>query len=156
MARAQGAEQPLALLAQAGGLPLKALALLAEPYQAERLRLLQRLAEPRRLSVVSLGAEVESGPRAARKERLQQWFDLLATWSYDLAACAQGLGPRYHPDFARQLEALAATVAPRTILRYHRTLLSDRALLSHPLNARLVAENALAGYREAVLKVNRA
>jgi DNA polymerase-3 subunit delta' len=146
----QGADDPPVLLAQAGGMPLRALTMLDASYQAERKRFLQRLADPRRLPVVALGADVESGPRALRKERLQHWFDLLATWTYDLAACAQGLAPRYHPDFAQQLAALAATVAPRSVLRYHRTLLTERTLLSHPLNPRLVAENALYGYREAV------
>jgi DNA polymerase-3 subunit delta' len=147
----QGAADPLLLLAQAGGAPLKALTMLDEAYQAERARFLDRLAMPRRLSVIGMGAEVDLGARAARKARLQTWFDLLATWSYDLAACAAGAAPRYHPDFAPQLSQLAATVAPLSILRYHRALLRDRALLSHPLNSRLVAENALFGYRRAVL-----
>jgi DNA polymerase-3 subunit delta' len=148
---AQGAADPWLLLAQAGGVPLKALTMLDDAYQAERIRFLNRLAEPRRLSVIGMGAEVELGARATKKTRLQAWFDLLATWSFDLAACAAGSAPRYHPDFAVQLSRLAATVAPRAILRYHRTLLRDRALLSHPLNPRLVAENALFGYRQAVL-----
>lgn len=148
---AQGAADPLLLLAQAGGAPLKALTMLDEGYQAERTRFLSRLAEPRRLSVIGMGAEADAGPRAAKKARLQAWFDLLATWSYDLAACASGAAPRYHLDFAPQLSKLGATVAPLPILRYHRTLLRDRALLSHPLNSRLVVENALFGYRQAAL-----
>jgi DNA polymerase-3 subunit delta' len=148
---AQGAADSLLLLAQAGGAPLKALTMLDEAYQAERARFLTRLAAPRRLSVIGMGAEADSGARAVKKARLQAWFDLLVTWSYDLAACAAGLAPRYHPDFAPQLSRLAATVAPLSILRYHRALLRDRALLSHPLNPRLVAENALFGYRQAVL-----
>lgn len=148
---AQGAAAPLLLLAQAGGAPLKALTMQDASYQDERVRFLNRLAEPRRLSVIGMGAEVDAGVRAVRKARLQAWFDLLATWSYDLSACAAGAAPRYHPDFGPQLSKLAATVAPRAILRYHRTLLRERALLAHPLNPRLVAENALFGYRLAVL-----
>ncbi|MEP6701830.1 MAG: DNA polymerase III subunit delta', partial [Betaproteobacteria bacterium] len=121
--RAQGATDPAALLAQAGGAPLLALTMLGDDYQAERTRFLQRLIDPRRLSVIALGAEVETGGRAIRKARMQQWFDLLATWSFDVAACARGLPPRYHTDFAKPLALLAATVAPRRILRYHRALL---------------------------------
>jgi DNA polymerase-3 subunit delta' len=149
--REQGADDPPALLAQAGGAPLKALTMLDGDYQAERRRLLQRLADPRRLSVIAMGAEADAGGRAARRARLQQWFDLLATWSYDLASVATGAVPRYHADFAAQLAQLGIAVAPRRILRYHRTLLGDRILLSHPLNPRLVVENALHGYRDAVL-----
>ncbi len=148
---AQGAGQPAVLLAQAGGAPLKALAMLDDDYQAERRQFLGRLADPRRLSVSGLGAELDAAGRAQKKARLATWFDLLSTWSYDLAACASGLAPRYHPDFAGPLAALAATVAPRGILRYHRALLGDRGLLAHPLNPRLVAENALFGYRQAAL-----
>jgi DNA polymerase-3 subunit delta' len=148
---AEGARDPAAVLAQAAGSPLTALTMLSDDYQEERSRFLKRLSDPRRMSVVGMGAEVESGPRAVRRERLQQWFDLLATWTLDLALCASGLRPRYHPDFSRELERLAPAVAPRRILRYHRTLLSDRAMLTHPLNPRLVAENALHGYRDAML-----
>lgn len=148
---AQGAADAPLLLAQAGGAPLKALTMMDEDYQAERARFLRRLAEPRRLSVIAMGLEVDTGPRVVRKARLQAWFDWLATWTFDLALCASGGTPRYHPDFAQQLANLSAVVAPQTVLRYHRALLVDRALLAHPLNARLVAENALFGYRQAVL-----
>ena len=147
----EGATDAAVLLAQAAGSPLQARTMLGDAYQDERARFLKRLADPRRMSVVGMGSEVESGPRAARRERLQQWFDLLATWSYDLAACASGESPRYHPDFTRELERLAGAVARRRILRYHRTVLNDRAMLTHPLSPRLVAENALHGYRDAVL-----
>lgn len=148
---ALGAADPPLLLAQAGGAPLKALTMNDPTYQAERSRFLSRLAEPRRLSIIGMGGEVDAGARAVKKARLQAWFDWLATWSFDVAACAAGAAPRYHLDFAPQLSRLAVTVAPLAILRYHRELLRDRALLSHPLNSRLVAENALIGYRRAVL-----
>jgi DNA polymerase-3 subunit delta' len=148
---AAGATDPVSLLAHAGGAPLKALAMGDPAYQADRARFLERLAEPRRLSVVALGAELDAGARAQKKARLAEWFDLLLTWTFDLAACAQGQPPRYHGDFAPALARLGAEVAPRRILRYHRSLLRDRALLSHPLNPRLVAEQALFGYRQAVL-----
>ena len=144
------ADAPL-LLAQAGGAPLKALTMMDDDYQAERARFLRRLAEPRRLSVIAMGLEVDTGARVVRKARLQAWFDWLATWTFDLAACAAGSAPRYHPDFAPQLTRLSAAVAPQSVLRYHRALLLERALLGHPLNSRLVAENALFGYRQAVL-----
>ena len=101
--------------------------------------------------MIAMGSEADSGARAAKKARLAAWFDWLATRTYDLALCAEGGAPRYHPDFAPQLAGLAATVAPSSVLRYHRALLGERALLAHPLNLRLVAENALFGYRQAVL-----
>ena len=159
--REQGATAPALALAQAGGAPLKALAMIDDDYQAERKRFLDRLSDPKRLSIVAMGAEIEMGPRALRKERLHLWIEWLTTWSYDLAAlataCATPAGAgeprsrlRYNIDFAEPLSRLAATVAPREVLRYHRSLLQDRALLSHPLNPRLVVESALDGYRRLV------
>lgn len=147
----EGASDPASLLAQAGGAPLRALAMGDASYQADRAQFLQRLAEPKRLSVIAMGAELDAGPRAQKKARLAEWFDLLLTWTHDLACCAQGRPPRYHADFADRLVRLGAEVAPQGILRYHRSLLRDRALLSHPLNPRLVAEQVLFGYRQAVL-----
>lgn len=156
---AQGASEPAALLAQAGGAPLKALAILDPDYQAERKRFLERLADPQKLSIHAMGAELEMGLRAMRKARLDLWIDWLATWSYDIARIAAlraastadaVVRPHYHVDFAGPLSALAAKVAAVPVLRYHRSLLQDRALLAHPLNPRLVVENALHGYREAL------
>ena len=46
------------------------------------------------------------------------------------------------------LDRLATAVAPVLLFRYHRTLLRQRALVAHPLQARLVAEALLVGYRE--------
>ena len=155
------APAPAVALAQAGGAPLRALAMLEPEYQSERKRFLDRLSVPRRMSVAAMGAELEVGPRALRKARLELWIDWLTTWTYDLARLsamlhAPGTGddvaalPYYHVDFADALSALAAKVAAVPVLRYHRTLLQDRALLSHPLNPRLVVENALHGYRQTV------
>ena len=151
---------PAIALAQAGGAPLKALAMLEPEYQSERKRFLDRLSDPRRMSIAAMGAELEVGPRALRKARLELWIDWLTTWTYDLArlsalrpatgARAEWPLPHYHVDFADALSALAAKVAAVHVLRYHRTLLQDRALLSHPLNPRLVVENALHGYRQTV------
>ena len=146
-----------AALAQAGGAPLRALAMLEPEYQSERVRFLERLCDPGRMSIAAMGAELESGPRGLRKARLELWIEWLTTWTYDLArlsalrstgaADVQAVLPHYHVDFAKPLTALAAKVAAVPVLRYHRSLLQDRALLSHPLNPRLVVENALHGYQ---------
>jgi hypothetical protein len=45
------------------------------------------------------------------------------------------------------LRALAASVAPLRLFRYHRELLRQRGLLAHPLSPRLVAEALLIEYR---------
>ena len=61
---------------------------------------------------------------------------------------AAGGAPVRNPDFAPALEALAASVAQPALFRYHRSLAEQRALVTHPLQPRLVAESLLLGYRE--------
>jgi hypothetical protein len=51
-------------------------------------------------------------------------------------------------QFAADLEKLSRSVAPLGLFRYHRNLLRQRALISHPLQPRLVAEALLIDYRE--------
>jgi hypothetical protein len=54
---------------------------------------------------------------------------------------------RHNPDAVEPLTQLAPKVAAIALFRYHRTLLRQRALLSHPLQPRLVAEAMLIDYR---------
>jgi DNA polymerase-3 subunit delta' len=138
------------LLAQAGGAPLKAIILGEQSYQEERRVFLGQLALPTKLSALALGARLDAVPKPARKARLAQWLDLLATWSYDLAAIANGGSARYHPDFREALVALAVRLAPLPLIRYHREVLLQKRLIAHPLTPRLVAEQMLQAYREAI------
>ena len=50
-------------------------------------------------------------------------------------------------DFSDRIAALGRSVARISLFRYHRALLDQRALLSHPLQPRLVAEALLIDYR---------
>ena len=108
----------------------------------------QALAKPKSLSPVALAARVEAGARDERKERLGLAIDWLAAWTADLARVAAGGAPLRNPDFAAALAALAGTVAPIALFRYHRSLSRQRALVAHPLQPRLVAEALLIGYRD--------
>jgi len=54
---------------------------------------------------------------------------------------------RLNPDAAAPLARLATRVAPLPLFRYHRALLQQRAMLSHPLQSRLVAEAMLLDYQ---------
>ena len=134
------------LLAQAHGAPLAALALANTDYQHERRVWLTALSTPRALSVTSLGARVDGGPREGRRERLAAAVDWLAGWCADLARAQAGGAPRANMDFGPQLKALASSVATIPLFRYHRRLLEQRALLAHPLQPRLVAEALLIDY----------
>jgi len=144
----QGAAKPGAVLAQAGGAPLTALAIAAPEWQAEREVWMQAFARPEALSPVALASRIEAAPREQRRERLAQAIDWSLAWTADLARAASGGAPARNVDYAAALGTLAALVAPVPLFRYHRTLLRQRALVAHPLQPRLVAEAMLIGYRE--------
>jgi len=144
----QGVVNPGAVLAQAGGSPLTAIAMALPEWQAERAVWLQALARPESLSPVALAARIDAAPKDQRRERLGQAIDWLLAWTADLARAASGGAPARNVDFAAALGPLAALVAPVPLFRYHRTLLRQRALVAHPLQPRLVVEAMLIGYRE--------
>jgi len=145
--RGQGAANAEALLAQADGAPLRALALADPGYQAERAAWLSALSQPRSLSPLLLSARIDAAPRDERRARLAAVIDWLLAWSADLAAAAAGGQPVRNVDFADRIGALGRSVARISLFRYHRSLLDQRALLSHPLQPRLVAEALLIDYR---------
>ena len=144
---AQGVRNPESVLAQASDAPLAARALADDGYQDERRTWMRALASPRALPVAALGARIDAGSREGRKDRLAAAIDWLAAWCADLARVRAGAAPVHNPDFTPQLAALARSVAAIPLFRYHRSLLDQRALLSHPLQPRLVAEALLIDYR---------
>jgi DNA polymerase-3 subunit delta' len=143
----QGIAEPQAALAQAAGAPLAALELADPEWQAERRTWLAALANPRRLPVIALAARIEAGPRDTRRARLARVVDWQLAWIADLLRVAAGGAAQRNPDFAQALGALAPRMAPVAAFRYHDALLRQRALLSHPLQPRLVAEAMLIDYR---------
>jgi DNA polymerase-3 subunit delta' len=136
-----------ALLAQANGAPLRALALANAEYQAERSVWIRALGAPSKLEVAGLGARIDATPREIRKEHLSAIVDWLLGWCADLARVRAG--GKAVENVAQQdaLARLARSVAPIALFRYHRRLLESRALLAHPLSPRLVAEALMIEYR---------
>jgi DNA polymerase-3 subunit delta' len=144
----QGVADAGRVLAQAGGAPLLALELADPALQRECDRWLAELARPERLSPVAIGARLDSAAKDDRKALLAAAVYWLLTWTADLAAVVSGGPPRFHPQARDALAALAARVARVPLFRYYQTLLRQRALLTHPLQPRLVAEALLIEYRD--------
>jgi hypothetical protein len=94
-----------------------------------------------------VGARIEAVPKDERKSALADAVYWLLTWTADLAAVTSGGVPRFHPDRGDALSRLSPRVARVPLFRYYRTLLRQRALLSHPLQPRLVCELLLFEYR---------
>ncbi|HKW81369.1 MAG TPA: DNA polymerase III subunit delta' [Casimicrobiaceae bacterium] len=136
------------VLAQAGGSPLLALELATPALLRESERWIGELAKPERLSPIAVGARFDATPKDERKALLAAAFQLLLSWTADLAAVASGGAPRFHPEHAATLASLAQRVARVPLFRYYRTLLEQRGLLAHPLQPRLVAEALLIEYRK--------
>ena len=144
----EGVAAAQSALAQAGGAPLTALQIADASWQAERAWWLDGFAKPKSLSPVAMAARIEAAPKDERRTRLGALIDWLDAWSADLARVAAGGNAARNPDYAAAFLRLAPLVAPIALFRYHRSLLRQRVLLTHPLQPRLVAETLLFGYRE--------
>ncbi len=144
----QGVADPGRALAQAAGAPLAALGLAGDEYQAERSAWIAALARPAALSAVTLGARIDALPRESRKDGLAALIGWLSGWCSDLARVRCGAAPLQNRDLRAELAALAGSVAPIALFRYHRSLMEARARLGHPLQPRLVAEALLIDYRD--------
>jgi hypothetical protein len=135
-------------LRRPAGLRWPALRLADPAWQEERGVWLAALAKPSALPAVALAARVETGARDERRDRLALVIDWLA--AVDIGLGARGrrrraeAQSRLHGDPA----GACAVGAPTALFRYHRSLAEQRALVTHPLQPRLVAESLLFGYRE--------
>jgi DNA polymerase III subunit delta' len=142
--REQGIEGADAALSSAGGAPLLAVEL-AQPPEAElRKRILTELSRPG-------GAEplqFAQGFERAGVERLLYWMQ---TWVQDLVRMRLAGDARHHGDHAAALKARARSADLEALFALDRELAAARALASHPLNARLLAEHLLMAYNRATL-----
>ena len=137
---AQGVDDAPALLAQAGGAPLAALALAADENRALRDWTLKQLASGAACDAFAVGEALQKLPVPLVLGWLQRWL-------YDLLAQRTAGTPRYFPEAAAALERCAAQVDASTFARFIRTVTRQRAVENHPLNARLVFEELFLGYR---------
>ncbi|MGE5615363.1 MAG: DNA polymerase III subunit delta' [Bacillota bacterium] len=139
--RAEGVSDAQVALDAAGGAPLFARDL-AEPEETDlRRRVLAELARPGGAHA-SLAATID---RAA-VERFIYW---LQTWTQDLVHRRIAGSVRHHRDFAAALEARARGASLERLFDLDRELAAARAVASHPLNPRLLAEHLLLAYNRA-------
>jgi DNA polymerase-3 subunit delta' len=140
--RAQSVENPEVALANAGGAPLLAREL-ADPAEADfRKRLVAELARANGANVLHFAVAVDR----ARLERFVFWMQ---TWVHDLLRRRLGGSIRHHPDQAQAIAARAQAASVDALLDLDRELAEARRLVTHPLNARLVAEHLLMTYNRA-------
>jgi DNA polymerase-3 subunit delta' len=138
---AQGVADPAALLAEAGGAPLNALALASDENRPLRDFTLAQLAAGPNCDAFACGESLQKLPVPTVLGWLQRWL-------FDLLAQRTAGRPRYFPNASKALERCAREADPAALARYMRTVTRQRAVENHPLNARLVFEELFIGYRD--------
>jgi len=137
-----GAEEALAA---AGGAPLLARDL-AQPEEAElRRRIVNELARPGGADAMQLAAALDKGALP----RLVFWMQ---TWVHDLVRVRAAGEPRHHIAQAQALRSRARGARIDALFDLDQDLVEARRLISHPLNARLVAEHLLMSYNRATME----
>jgi DNA polymerase-3 subunit delta' len=137
----QGVDDPAALLAEAGGAPLTALALATDENRALRDFALAQLAAGPRCDAFACAENLQKLPVPMVLGWLQRWL-------YDLSAQRAAGTPRYFPAASKALERCAAELDATRFSRYLKTVTRQRMVENHPLNPRLVFEELFLGYRD--------
>jgi DNA polymerase-3 subunit delta' len=138
--KGRGVDDPLDMLALAGGAPLLAAAMASEGRFIEQFA--DRLAAPR-MDTLAAAASVQTAAPAAVVCELYRWC-------YDLLSARLSGRVRYHTGRQDAIGRIAALCDPVRLAAYSRTLCEARALAAHPLNARLFVEELLIAYSAAV------
>ena len=135
----QGVVDPANWLAAAGGAPLAALRLSAQresPCPAWLSQLLTPLAKGERPDVGALADLLDKTPAV-------EWIDAMQRAYVDLSFSACGQAVRYYPALARESRAIGARADVAKLAEAGRWMTQQRALASHPLNAKLFAHASL-------------
>jgi len=138
---AQGVADAPALLAEAGGAPLAALALAHDENRTLRDWTLTQLSAGAACDAFACGEALQKLPVPLVLGWLQRW-------TYDLLAERTAGRPRYFPQAQTALARCAGRLDAAALARYLKTVTRQRAVENHPLNARLVFEELFLGYRE--------
>jgi len=136
----QGIDDAAALLAEAGGAPLSALALANDENRPLRDFALAQLAAGPNCDAFACGESLQKLPVPMVLGWLQRWL-------YDVLAQRTAGRPRYYPAAAKALARCAQTADPAALARCIKTVTRQRAVENHPLNARLVFEELFLAYR---------
>jgi DNA polymerase III subunit delta' len=137
---AQGVSEAAALLAEAGGAPLNALALAHDENRALRDFTLAQLAAGPNCDAFACGENLQKLPVPLVLGWLQRWL-------YDVLAQRTASRPRYFPGASKALSRCAQAANPAALAAYIKTVTRQRAVENHPLNARLVFEELFIAYR---------
>ena len=140
--RAQGVAKPEDALAAAAGAPLDAVAFGDPDYQAARHAFISALAEP--------DFDFSMTAQNFEKSDLPNLLGWMQTWTNDLIRQRMAGQIDHHRDQARALERIANRIELPRLFRFETELRQTRRLINHPLNARLLLEQLLISYKQAI------
>lgn len=137
--REQNVEPAREWLAAGGGAPLAALRL-AQSGEAACPPWLGQMVAP-----LAQGQSPDVGTLAEALEKVPatDWIDALQRFYTDLMLAAAGAPVRYFPALGAGVAQVAARARPARVAEAARWLTRQRALATHPLNAKLFAHSAL-------------
>lgn len=127
-------------LAFCGGAPRRAAELGSSDQAALHRDLIEAFAGGERDSLLSSTDRI-----SAHEPRI--WVPILHAWCVDLSRCVARVAPRYFPAEATRLTSLAQRLDIEALLEFEQWLQALQRLVSHPLNPRLVADDALSRYQ---------
>jgi DNA polymerase III subunit delta' len=129
-------------LAQAGGAPLDAFSFADANYQTERKAFVRVLSDS--------SADYLAAAQAFEKSDPVSVLTWLQTWVSDLVLSRFTGDVRHHRDQKAALSRIATRVNLPALFRYESQLRQARRSIHHPLNARLLLEQLLISYSNAI------
>jgi DNA polymerase-3 subunit delta' len=115
-------------------------------YQRQRQQFIGALADA--------NADYLATAQAFEKGDLQSVVTWLQTWVSDLALSRLTGAVRYHPDQKAAISRFATRLDLPALFRYESQLRQARRSVHHPLNARLLLEQLLLSYSQAIRPAN--
>ena len=143
--KAQGIADAEGAFWQAGGAPLAAVTYANIDYQSQRKAFLQVLTDA--------GADHLATAQAFEKSDLANVVTWLQTWVSDVALSRLTGAVRHHRDQRAAIARIASRVHLPALFRYESQLRQARRTIHHPLNARLLLEQLLISYSNAITPV---
>ena len=138
----QSVDDPQGALSQAGGAPLDAIIFADADYQADRKSFVQILSDR--------NADYLAAAQSFEKRELVNILDWLQTWVGDLALSRFTGEVRYHRDQRAAISRIATRMNVPALFRYESQLRQARRSVHHPLNRRLLLEQLLISYSQAI------
>ena len=138
----QNVVKPATALAMAGGAPLDAIQFADRTYQTERQAFLSTLTDAQ--------ADYVAAAQSFEKSDLVNIVTWLQTWVADIVVAKLAGQIRHHVDQQKEITRIAARVELPKLFRYESALRQTRRSISHPLNARLLLEQLLVSYQQAI------